>query len=116
MPIPSGPRSNVPQTRPNATNVFENGVTKPTEGQAEEEPVIVLEEERDPEKILEERRRKRQEILAKFKATGGKAAASTPPTVPSGQLHPVGTGLDSINSGGTKTGMTTTAGTFCHAP
>lgn len=58
--------------------------------------MIVLEEERDPEKVLEERRRKREEIMAKFKTNGAKPAAATP--VPANVS--MGTGTDSVNSGG----------------
>ena len=59
-------------------------------------------EEKDPEVLLEERRRKRAEIMAKFQAQGrtekpvDSAAASPAPEV--------GTGQDSYNSGGIKTG------------
>jgi hypothetical protein len=59
-------------------------------------------EEKDPEVILEERRRKRAEIMAKFQAQGrtekpvDSAAASPAPEV--------GTGQDSYNSGGIRTG------------
>jgi len=59
-------------------------------------------EEKDPEVLLEERRRKRAEIMAKFQAQGrtekpiDSAAASPAPDV--------GTGQDSYNSGGIRTG------------
>jgi serine/threonine-protein kinase PRP4 len=66
----------------------------------------VLEEETDPEKVLEERRRKREEIMAKFKANGGKAvvASSMPGPLESATL---GSGADSVHSGGLKTGERT---------
>ena len=67
----------------------------------EEEPVIVLEEERDPEKVLEERRRKREEIMAKFKANGAKTEVATPAAA---NVPHLGTGADSVTSGGTRTG------------
>ena len=85
--VPTGPKSRVPQTRP----------PPPEEGTKEEEV-----EEKDPEVLLEERRRKRAEIMAKFQAQGRKenpvesAAASPAPDV--------GTGQDSFNSGGIRTG------------
>lgn len=75
------------------------------EMEAEEvEPVVLLEEERDPDKVLEERRKKREEIMAKFKANGGKAAVSA--VVAEGK-DPAGPGADSVNSAGTRTGMRT---------
>ncbi|KAK8865750.1 hypothetical protein IAR55_000897 [Kwoniella newhampshirensis] len=73
----------------------------------EEEPVVVLEEERDPEKVLEERRRKREEIMAKFRANGGKATASTTPKIVVGDLPGPGTGAESVTSAGTRTGYRT---------
>jgi serine/threonine-protein kinase PRP4 len=73
------------------------------------EPVIVIEEEVDPEKVLEERRRKREEIMARFKAQKAAGLAGAPSAaggVAKEQL--LGTGADSVTSGGTRTGLTTT--------
>jgi len=83
--VPTGPKSRVPQTRPPPT---------------QDEEVEL--EEKDPEVLLEERRRKRAQIMAKFQAQGrtekpvDSAAASPAPDV--------GTGQDSYNSGGIRTG------------
>jgi serine/threonine-protein kinase PRP4 len=65
---------------------------------------VPMEEEKDPETLLEERRRKRAEIMAKFQAQGRKenpvdSAAASP--APEG----TGTGDDSVNSGGIRTGQ-----------
>lgn len=75
------------------------------------EPVIVIEEEIDPEKVLEERRKKREEIMARFKAQK-EAAAAQPATVAAAAVgiakeQLLGTGADSVTSGGTRTGLTT---------
>jgi hypothetical protein len=85
--VPTGPKSRVPQTRP-----------PPPQDEVQDIEV----EEKDPEVLLEERRRKRAEIMAKFQAQGRKenpvdsAVASPAPEV--------GTGQDSFNSGGIRTG------------
>jgi len=107
--VPTGPRSQVPQTRPSSSHNALDPDSRDREEQKEEEPIIVIEEERDPEKVLEERRKKREEIMAKFKANGPKAAATPPVT-----NVPLGTGADSVNSGvhtadkgGIMTGTTT---------
>jgi len=89
--IPTGPRGYA-QPKDNALGSSQKATVE------EEEPVVVLEEETDPEKVLEERRRRRAEIMAKFKATGGKPAA--PPTP---ETQKLGTGADSVTSGGVRT-------------
>ncbi|WVR05712.1 hypothetical protein IAU60_002736 [Kwoniella sp. DSM 27419] len=76
-------------------------------GAEEQEPVTVLEEELDPEKVLEERRRKREEIMAKFRANGGKAPVVTTPKALTGDLPGPGSGAESVTSGGTRTGLQT---------
>lgn len=94
MAIPTAPRSNAAQTRPFTSNPLEGASSdKP------DEPVAVIEEEKDPEQVLEERRRKREEIMAKFRANGGK------PIAPSVKADPqvLGTGADSVTSAGMKT-------------
>ena len=75
------------------------------------EPVVVIEEEIDPEKVLEERRKKREEIMARFKAQK-EAAAANPAAVAAAAVglakeQLLGTGADSVTSGGTRTGLTT---------
>jgi hypothetical protein len=84
--IPTGPKSRVPQTRP------------------EQNEAVELEEEKDPEVLLEERRRKRAEIMAKFQAQGRKENPIAS-TVASPAPETMGTGADSVNSGGTRTGQ-----------
>lgn len=89
--IPTGPRGQT-QSKGNPLESAQKATVE------EEEPVVVLEEETDPEKVLEERRRRRAEIMAKFKASGGKPAA--PPTP---EAQKLGTGADSVTSGGART-------------
>lgn len=94
MAIPTAPRSNTAQSRPSTSNPLGGGSpVKP------DEPVFVIEEEKDPEQVLEERRRKREEIMAKFRANGGK------PTVPPVKADPqiLGTGAESVTSAGMRT-------------
>lgn len=100
--IPTGPRSRAPQSRPaqSSKNFFDSSSAPPTNTTPEVvEPVILLEEEKDPEQALEERRRKREEIMAKFKANGRTAAVTPGP----GESQKLGTGADSVTSGGLKT-------------
>lgn len=65
---------------------------------------VPMEEEKDPEVLLEERRRKRAEIMAKFQAQGRKENAIDSAAV-SPAPEAMGTGGDSVNSGGTRTGQ-----------
>ncbi|ODO07432.1 CMGC/DYRK/PRP4 protein kinase [Cryptococcus wingfieldii CBS 7118] len=104
-PSPSAPQISVklppaapPQGKAGMDQFFQ---AEPEEPEPEPE---VVEEEQDPAKMLEERRRKREEIMAKFKATGGK------PTVPNVVVNEVGGGAESVTSGGTRTGLQTSTG------
>jgi serine/threonine-protein kinase PRP4 len=63
-----------------------------------------MEEEKDPETLLEERRRKRAEIMAKFQAQGRKENP-VELNVASPAPEAMGTGADSVNSGGIRTGQ-----------
>lgn len=116
--IPTQPRSSVPQVRPESNALDGHGrETKKARVETEQEdqagPVVVIEEERDPEKVLEERRRKREEIMAKFKAGGGKPA---PPVLAVEGKEAAGSGAESVGSGGTRTGLRTgitTTGQLC---
>lgn len=76
--------------------------------QEEEEPIIVLEEEKDQEQLLEERRKKREAIMAKFKAQRRQEQPIKPESGPTSDV--VGTGGESVNSVGTRTGGITTSG------
>lgn len=104
--IPTGPRINASQTRPSVPsqprqNPLDSASAITSAAYSDSaEPVVVLEEETDPEKALEERRKKREEILAKFKANGGRPALPT-----SGPPEPqkLGTGAESVTSGGLRT-------------
>jgi hypothetical protein len=94
--IPTGPKSRHPQTRPPQETDSNDGP------QGEEKPEEEV-EEKDPEVLLEERRKKRAEIMAKFQAQGRKenpidsvAARPAPESM--------GTGADSTQSGGIRTG------------
>lgn len=104
--VPTQPRASAPQSKPD-TNVLERDAKRARveDDVVEEkpEPVVVLEEERDPEKVLEERRKKREEIMAKFRANGGKPAVSA---AFEGK-EAAGTGAESVTSTGMKTGMRT---------
>ena len=112
--IPTQPRSSIPQSRPPPiSNHFGDPrpLTPLREASAEPEPIIVLEEDLDAEKILDERRRKREEIMAKFRANNGKSTidASSRP----GESATMGTGADSVESVGIKTGArSSTTGEF----
>ncbi|WWC66604.1 uncharacterized protein I206_100507 [Kwoniella pini CBS 10737] len=114
LSIPSQPRASTSARPPPPSNRFFESessaqVAKAEEAKPdeEEEPISVLEEEVDTEKILAERRRKREEIMAKFRANGGKPInASTPQTV-QGELPGTGTGAESVTSAGTRTGYQT---------
>ncbi|TYJ55861.1 hypothetical protein B9479_003384 [Cryptococcus floricola] len=104
-PSPSAPQTSVklppvapPQGKAGMGQFFQ---AEPEEPEPEPE---VVEEEQDPAKMLEERRRKREEIMAKFKATGGK------PSVPNVVVNEVGGGAESVASGGTRTGLQTSTG------
>ncbi|OCF32866.1 CMGC/DYRK/PRP4 protein kinase [Kwoniella heveanensis BCC8398] len=120
--IPTQPRSGTSRSRPPPSDRFSEAEGSGSKQanfeqakQEEDEPVVVLEEERDPEKVLEERRRKREEIMAKFRANGGKASTVTTPKTVISDLPGHGYGANSVTSAGTRTGVqteytTTTAG------
>ncbi|WVQ97093.1 hypothetical protein IAU59_004203 [Kwoniella sp. CBS 9459] len=112
--IPTQPRSGLSRSRPPPSDRFgEDGASHSKQAKIEDskneedEPVVILEEERDPEKILEERRRKREEIMAKFRANGGKAPTVTTPKAVAGDLPTLGDGANSVTSAGTRTGWQT---------
>ncbi|WVF70724.1 hypothetical protein IAT40_005517 [Kwoniella sp. CBS 6097] len=112
--IPTQPRSGSSRSRPPPSDRFteaEGSRSKQSQvgdaKQEDDEPVVILEEERDPEKVLEERRRKREEIMAKFRANGGKAPAVTTPKTVVGDLPGHGDGANSVTSAGTRTGYQT---------
>ncbi|WVW82078.1 hypothetical protein I302_104083 [Kwoniella bestiolae CBS 10118] len=115
LAIPSQPRGSTPSRQPPPSNRFFESESSTAQAakveeakpEEEEEPISVLEEEVDTEKILEERRRKREEIMAKFRANGGKATNVTTPKVIQGELPGPGTGADSVTSAGTRTGYQT---------
>lgn len=106
--IPTQPRNHVPQSRPApASNLFGDRPPPmaPQPPTVQVEPVAVLEEEMDSEKVLEERRRKRVEIMAKFRANGGKPLPAA--TIPAAGDAAPESGLDSVGSGGARTGFRT---------
>ncbi|WRT63944.1 uncharacterized protein IL334_000871 [Kwoniella shivajii] len=116
LSIPSQPRGSTPSRPPPPSNRFFEGESSSSsrraevedvKPQAEEEPISILEEEVDTEKILEERRKKREEIMAKFRANGGKAPVLTTPKLAQGELPGPGTGAESVTSAGTRTGYQT---------
>ncbi|OXM80593.1 serine/threonine-protein kinase PRP4 [Cryptococcus neoformans Bt63] len=84
---------------------IDSAQSKATNRPVDPEPIVV-EEEQDPAKLLEERKRKREEIMAKFKTTGGKASV---PVSPKTAVNNVtgGSGMESVTSGGTRTGWQT---------
>ncbi|AAW42483.2 conserved hypothetical protein [Cryptococcus deneoformans JEC21] len=88
----------------------EKSETGPAPSKAIDLPVdpepIVVEEEQDPAKLLEERKRKREEIMAKFKTTGGKTSVPVSPKIAINDVTG-GPGMESVTSGGTRTGWQT---------
>ncbi|WWD09187.1 hypothetical protein V865_007309 [Kwoniella europaea PYCC6329] len=115
LAIPSQPRGSTPSRPPPPANRFFESESSTSQApkvedakpEDEEEPISVLEEEVDTEKILEERRRKREEIMAKFRANGGKPTTVTAPKIVQGELPGPGTGAESVTSAGTRTGYQT---------
>ncbi|WWC86039.1 uncharacterized protein L201_000910 [Kwoniella dendrophila CBS 6074] len=116
LSIPSQPRGSASARPPPPSNrFFESDSSLNQHAQVqdakteeeEEEPISVLEEEVDTEKLLEERRRKREEIMAKFRANGGKAPSVTTPKVLQGDIPGPGTGTESVTSTGSRTGYQT---------
>ncbi|WWC58344.1 uncharacterized protein I303_100884 [Kwoniella dejecticola CBS 10117] len=114
LAIPSQPRASGSARPPPPSNRFfeaessaQAATVEDAKAAEEEEPISVLEEEVDTEKILAERRRKREEIMAKFKANGGKPTNASTPQVAPGELSGPGTGAESVTSAGTRTGYQT---------
>lgn len=86
-----------PDTRP--------APSKSSNPSVEPEPIVV-EDEQDSANLLEERKRKREEIMAKFKTTSGMPPVPVSPKVVMNDVS-VGPGMDSVTSGGTRTGWQT---------
>ncbi|XAO23482.1 hypothetical protein I312_102260 [Cryptococcus bacillisporus CA1280] len=86
-----------PDTRP--------APSKSSNPSVEPEPIVV-EDVQDSAKLLEERKRKREEIMAKFKTTSGMPSVPVSPKVVMNDVSG-GPGMESVTSGGTRTGWQT---------
>ena len=97
---PTQPRSNIPLSRPLPASSSGNpqNHSKPAE-----EPVVVIDEVVDAEKVLEERRKKREEIMAKFRANGGKPTITSATSPAPRESSIVDAGVDSVGSAGVVT-------------